>query len=466
MISIEKKSEKKTTTLTALSWGMYLFWYQFLTGVFDVFLVYFYQIRLGLDIGLITAAIWIYTIWDAINDPLVGFLTDRLYNFTPKWGKRFPWIVLGAIITTITFVLTYSPPILDGNENPTGLFMWLCAVLCVYDMGLSFAEINSAGLFPDKFRTDRDRCKVQSWAAPIALLALPLSTLLPEEFLMHQNTPAAYRTFAMLSAVILIVTMALAIYGIKEDKATIARYYQAKLEKRENFFQSLKTSFKQRAWVGMLVVGFGYLYIISAIQGTVPYYVNFAIATDNRMAFMILMSTMVGGAMIASPIWGFIYKKIADNKKSYLIAGMCMVVSAIAFAFANTLLTAILAMSIYGFSMGAFWVLNNIILADVYDERAVIQGSDQRGAAIGVYHFFGKFSRILQISVIYLVQLATSFDPARAVQSPAAIFGIRLQIGILPAIIFLLFLIFFWKFYPLDKNRVKEVRAELKELGI
>ncbi len=463
---MENTSGNKTTTLTALSWGMYIFWYQFLTGIFDVFLVFFYQIRLGLDIGLIAAAIWVYTIWDAINDPLIGFLTGRLHKFTPKLGKRFPWIILGAIITTIAFVLTYSPPILDGNENPIGLFMWLCAVLCVYDTGLSFAEINSAGLFPDKFRTDTDRRKVQAWTVPIALLALPLSTLLPEQFLINRDTPDAYRAFAMLSAVILIVTMALAIYGIKEDKETIARYYRAKPEKRENFFQSLKTSFQHRAWVGMLVVGFGYLYMINAIQGTVPYYVNFAIETDNSMAFMILMSTMVGGAMIASPIWSVIYKKIGENKKSYLLAGTCMVVSAIAFAFASTLLTAIFAMSIYGFSMGAFWVLNSIILADVYDERAVIQGSDQRGPAIGVYNFFGKFSRILQISVLYLIQLATSFDPDSAVQSPSAIFGIRLQIGIIPAVIFLLFLVFFWKFYPLDKNRVKEVRAELEELGI
>ncbi len=33
-------------------------------------------------------------------------------------------------------------------------------------------------------------------------------------------------------------------------------------------------------------------------------------------------------------------------------------------------------------------------------------------------------------------------------------------------LVFLLFLVFFWKFYPLDKARVKEVKAELKELGI
>ena len=52
---------------------------------------------LGIPIYLILIMFGIYALWDAINDPLTGNLLDRSSKFTSKYGKRFPFIVIGLI---------------------------------------------------------------------------------------------------------------------------------------------------------------------------------------------------------------------------------------------------------------------------------------------------------------------------------------------------------------------------------
>ena len=83
---------------------------EFIQGVLAFVLFYFYEVEVGLASWMTGLGLGIYAVWDAFNDPLVGYLTDRPYRFTRKWGRRFPWIVVGFIPMLISFVLIFSPP--------------------------------------------------------------------------------------------------------------------------------------------------------------------------------------------------------------------------------------------------------------------------------------------------------------------------------------------------------------------
>jgi GPH family glycoside/pentoside/hexuronide:cation symporter len=463
--SIEDLGGKPPSTFTALSYSSYMFWFQLMTGIWDGFIFYFYEVVLGLNVILVFAALSIFTLWDAFNEIILGYLTDRTTKLTRKWGKRFPWIMLGVFPGTIAFVLCFTPPITDGAGNPLAVFAWLIFTTCLYDTCLTLGNVNITGLFPDKFRSDKARRKIQAWSAPLSLLSLPVASLMPM-LLITWEDPAGYATMAIVSGIILFVFAILGIYGVTEDKETIDRYYEVKPEAKEKFFTTMRTSFKQRAFVIMVIFGYGYGLVIGAVQGSIPYAIDYIIGGDPG-DFMFVMAGLIIGAIVASIIWPQLVKRFNNNKKAYIIASLIYIVVTLLFGLTFDLITAILFTAFFGFGLGAFWILNQILGADMYDERAVLTGTDQRGATVGVLGFLGRFGRFIQIGMFTVVHIVTGFNPdPGATQTPLALFGIRLHMAILPALFFAVVVLIFWKFWPLTTERVQEVKEKLLELGI
>ena len=120
---------------------------------FGAFGFFYYETEIGLDVWLTSTGYIIFAIWNAINDPLAGYLTNRPFKFTKKWGRRFPWIVIGGIPWMISYILIFIPPNVDPNSGAIWIFLWLVMATCVYDTFNSVWWIGFSSLFPDKFRT-------------------------------------------------------------------------------------------------------------------------------------------------------------------------------------------------------------------------------------------------------------------------------------------------------------------------
>ena len=63
-------------------------------GGFSFFLLPFYNLVLGVDAGIVGAALATALVVDALADPLIGHLSDRTYT---RWGRRLPWLYLAPI---------------------------------------------------------------------------------------------------------------------------------------------------------------------------------------------------------------------------------------------------------------------------------------------------------------------------------------------------------------------------------
>ena len=97
----------------------------YLIGYGWALVFYFYEVVVGLPIVLLGFAFVIYAVWNMINDPLAGYLTDRPMRWTDKWGVRRPWILVGAIGTIIFFFLLMAPPNLDVKSDPWPMFWYI-----------------------------------------------------------------------------------------------------------------------------------------------------------------------------------------------------------------------------------------------------------------------------------------------------------------------------------------------------
>lgn len=66
---------------------------EILAAVLAVMLFAFYETEVGLGSSLTGVALIVFAVWDATNDPIVGYFSDRPFRFTKKWGRRFPWVI-------------------------------------------------------------------------------------------------------------------------------------------------------------------------------------------------------------------------------------------------------------------------------------------------------------------------------------------------------------------------------------
>ena len=70
----------------------------------------FYAVTvLLIPIFIIPVIYLIFSIVDGFNDPLIGYYTDRSKRFTEKYGKRYPWIIIGIILAPIPLILAFIP---------------------------------------------------------------------------------------------------------------------------------------------------------------------------------------------------------------------------------------------------------------------------------------------------------------------------------------------------------------------
>ena len=81
---------------------------------------YLFVNKLGLDVRL-NMIVWIiFGIWNAINDPIYGFIADRTKS---KLGRRIPWIRYGAPLMAIVYALMWLPS-LQGSGVAQGLLFF------------------------------------------------------------------------------------------------------------------------------------------------------------------------------------------------------------------------------------------------------------------------------------------------------------------------------------------------------
>ncbi|HUW90982.1 MAG TPA: MFS transporter [Candidatus Nanopelagicaceae bacterium] len=454
---------KTPSVLNILSYSSAGFWSMFAWSVFGSYVFFFYEVAVGLSAGYIAFAMIIFTLWDAVNDPLVGFLTDRIFKFTKKIGKRFPWIVIGILPANFVFVLLFMPPTYD-TSNPWVLFGWIVFTTCLFDTITTLCFVNVDALFPDKFRTDSARRKARGWGTPLSILALPFASIIPPLIITLKN-PVTYIPLAWLCVGILATMAILFLPGMYENKEIKDRYFVSKVE-RESFVSTLKSSLKQKSFVIYIILFFGFQVVTGSLTGSIPYAVQIVLGGSNPEGDTILLfAFFLQGAIIGAIVWIFLAKKIRNNKKTAVIGGVTLTLAALLTTFYVGLIDSLIYITILGFMMGNFWALMTIYLADVMDERMIITKSDVRGATIGVQAFFSRLSRGVQIATFAIVHTLTGFVEGQTVQTELAKLGVRLHMSVIPAIILAICTFIYWKYYPITPQIWMQNKQKLKELG-
>jgi Na+/melibiose symporter-like transporter len=164
------------------------------------------------------------------------------------------------------------------------------------------------------------------------------------------------------------------------------------------------------------------------------------------------------------PLWIKVAQKINDNKKMITIGSVFMGLMVLLIMFVNSLIMFIIITALVGIGGGIFFVMQDVINADVIDEAVVLDGERREGTYFGIKFFIGRFSNVVVFIVLAVVHIATGFNPATENQTPLALLGIKIHISLIPGIALLIGAFIFWRGYDLTTERLDVIQAKIKEL--
>ncbi|MEN8255812.1 MAG: MFS transporter, partial [Verrucomicrobiota bacterium] len=128
---MRKIDQKPAPLFSKIAWGMGGLPEMLANNAILVLVYQIYNIELGLNPMWIGVALMISRILDAVTDPLMGNLTD---NTRTKWGRRRPWILLGAVIMSVFFAMIWLIP---PGLGQMGLFAWFATMTVLFYIGFT-----------------------------------------------------------------------------------------------------------------------------------------------------------------------------------------------------------------------------------------------------------------------------------------------------------------------------------------
>jgi GPH family glycoside/pentoside/hexuronide:cation symporter len=392
---------------------------------FSTYVIFFYVDVLKLPVALAGAAMLIYGLWNALNDPILGFISDLTRT---RWGRRIPYILAGAVPFGIVFFLLWVPPF-EGLEQTMQLFAYFTVMICLFDGIYTLTVLNWAALFPEMYQSLGERAQVNAIRQSFGLVGLLLGIALPPLLYSTYGWPSLGLVFGWVISLALII----AAWGSHERQEYLK-------DKPLGLWTALKVTARNRSFGTFVTANLFIQYTFTLILATIPFFAKYVLRADPQGVTGILAAAF----LTAIPML-FVWKMAAIKfgaKRTMLAAMACLACS----------LVPLLSISSYG-------LVSDLLIADVIDEDEVKTGVRREGMYFGMNAFITRFAIALEAFSLSTVFIMSGYNPYVFTQYAEFNSGLRILIAGLP-IAALVLGFGMMLLYPLAGNKLAEMRAQ------
>ena len=427
----DRRLDAAPTRAQSIAFGASGFPTQLMAQTFSAFVVYFYVTHLGVEPGWVAAAMIAHGILNAVLNPVVGALSDRIR--TP-WGRRIPWIGLGIVPLVVAFALVWMPPELPA----AGLIVWFLIVVAVYDVAFVVVVLNISALFPEIFRTTDERARGNVPRQIFAILGIVLGTA---------GAPALYGSIGWPGMAVVLSSVCLVLLVWSFLGGMVERQVPEAASEAMRWGDQLKYTFANRAFVPYVL---GSLFIqtsIAVILAAIPFYVRYSLNAAEGEGSLLLGAIFVT-AIPSIVLWSAVVRRTSP-RTALLWSVAVFGVAVLGYLLPSSVPAAALIGVAVGVGVGGLLQLLEVVLAQIIDEDATRTGHRREGAYFGVNGFVVRGSVVLQAVVAAVVLTSSGFDASLGDAQPGTVDGgIRLMAALVPMGFAALAWLCFW-LYPI-----------------
>ncbi|MDZ8260165.1 MFS transporter [Nostoc sp. ChiQUE01b] len=433
------------------------------------YLLIFFTSVAGIPAGLAGTILMIGKIWDGINDPFVGFLTDKTKS--RRWGRRLPWMFYGAIPFGVFFFLQWTVPQFSANQsdNIWPLFWYYVAIGVVSQAFYTVVNLPYTAMTPELTQDYDERTSLNSYRFTFSIGGSILSLILTQiVFSLIADRQQRYLVLAAICTVISILGLYWCVFGVRDRiLAFEAKRIQTEEPTSLPFFEQLKIVFSNRPF--LFVIGI-YLCSWLGVQITasiIPYFVVNYMGLKESDVPPVLIAVQ-GTALLMLFVWGGLSKKI--GKKVVYFLGMSLWIIAAAGLFflqpSQRVLMYVMAV-MAGIGVSTAYLIPWSMIPDVIELDELQTGQRREGIFYAFMVLLQKFGLALGLFLVGNALQVAGFKESVAgsplpMQPESALFAIRIAVGPIPTV-FLIFGLILTYFYPITREMHAQIMLKLKE---
>lgn len=384
-----------TSTLKKTSpfrYGIGMFGTSMPINMFKSFAAIFYVDMLGLDMKKYSLVLFIYTFVDAIDNPVYGFLSDRTRT---KWGRRRPWLIIGAPLLVLCFILFYNVPSFVESEKGM-LFIYMLLMYILTGTLDSLVNANYGALFPELFQSDSERAKTNGIRQICQLFAMAISIALTPMI----TEKIGYRKTSLIYGILAVAVMMYSFIGCKES----TNYEE--LEKPRLLDSIIALIKNPHFWIFGFAGAF-YSAAFALISQALPFYVKYNLGLGGSST-TIMLGIVLGVAVIGIVIWSRISKKVAVMK-IWRTGFIIMAIGFVPLYFAKTLAVAVVIAGVMGFGIAACLTTMDCIGAKIVDDDYQRNGIKREGIINSLMGVMNRLNGLYTSLAFYIASSCFGF---------------------------------------------------------
>ena len=425
------------------------------------FLLYFFTNVAGLSASIAGSILMIGKISDAVNDPIIGVMSDRTVH---PWGRRYPWMVFGAIPFGILFFLQWIVP----TTNQSFLFWYYVVIAVLFNIAYTIVNLPYAALTPELTQDFHERTSLNSFRFAFSIggsiLSLVIAQLIFSIF--KDNPIQQYLVLGIVCAIIAVLPIYWCFFGTR-DRAVSNNTKKAEYNNTNlSIVEQIRIAFSNRPF--LFVIGI-YLCSWLGVQLTasiLPYFVIYWMQLPEG-TFPQVAIAVQGTALIMLFVWSFVSKKV--GKKAVYFMGICLWIIAQGGLFftqpGQVGLMYFLAV-IAGFGVSTAYLVPWSMIPDVIDLDELNTGQRREG----IFYSFMVFLQKIGLAIgLFLVGVALDIagfietipGETPPTQPDSALLAVRIAIAPLPTIFLIVGLLLAY-FYPITREVHNEILLKLR----
>ncbi|MFO7032648.1 MFS transporter [Limnospira fusiformis CCALA 023] len=434
-------------------------------NIFAFFLLFFLTTVAGLPAGLAASVPMVGKIWDAVNDPIIGVLSDRTKH---PWGRRYPWMIFAAVPFGIFFFLMWIVP----STNTQTLFWYYVIIAIGFHTAYTAVNLPYATLTPELTRDYNERTTLNgfrfSFSIGGSILSLVIAFII---FAAIEDLATRYMILGLVCSIMAVPPIFLCVWGTRDRVAQVqAATGEVDAPTSLPLSEQVKIAFSTRPF--LFVIGI-YLCSWLAVQLTaaiLQYFVVYCMELP-EVAFTQVAIVVQGTALLTLFMWSKISEKY--GRRIVYISGMGFWIIAqlsLFFLQPGQLFLMYFLCFIAGLGVSTAYLIPWSMITDVIDYDELKTGQRREGIFYSFMVLLQKIGLALGIFMVgqtldwagFIESVAGQPTPT---QPESVLLAIRLAIGPLPMILSIVGIILTY-FYPITREYHQEILLKLYQSNV
>ncbi|MBU0926971.1 MAG: melibiose:sodium transporter MelB [Spirochaetes bacterium] len=431
-------------------------------GIVNTFLMFYFTDVVGLAPAFLGVLFMAARIWDAINDPMAGWLVD---NTRGRMGKFRPWILAGTLSNSVVLLVLFSNPAIRG----AGQYVFFSVVYILWGMTYTLEDIAYWSMIPALADDEAERNTISviprifAAAGNVAVgsfglaIVSAMGRVAPGALPTPEQQSRGFFWLAAFIAAIFIATNVVTVALVREQVVVTS-------DRKFKFREIFSTIAKNDQLVVIVAAMALYTLAINLTASLGIYWFKYDVGDERLYGTFYLAA---GGAQVLAMLLFPAFAKRLSRRRVFVLSAILPVFGYAALylvgktAGSNIALMAAAGVVLF-FGFGFSLVLTSVMLADAVDYGEWKLGIRSESIVFSMQTFMVKFAMALS-GLVTGVGLAAFGFVANARQSQAALTGIRLLMFAVPIVLLAVSLLIYLRRYRLNGEYYARIKAELEE---